>query len=171
VKKLLIGLLALVFLVGCAAPDRSTEIGRVAQFGWTQIRTVEEGSFTGVDTMEFDLRHYRGAVTLWFNPDTTAATSAANLPDTCSTISLELYNDDSAEWGKYYSGVTKLDTVDRAVMNIDFADADVYIPLAKFNADQFAWADRGRIIWDVGSAGSVAATKNIMQGEVWVGGQ
>jgi hypothetical protein len=149
VKKLLIGLLALVFLVGCAAPDRNTDVGRVAQFGWTKLRD-DVDSYTAYDTLAFDLRHYRGAVTYWLDPDTSSATAAANLPDSCMTIYIELYNDETAEWGKYYSGVTKLDTIDRAVANVAAADADVYIPLAKFNADQFAWADRARIIEYVG---------------------
>jgi hypothetical protein len=170
VKKFIIGLLMLVLSVSCIAQDRSAVPTRVAQFSWTQIREMGEGAFTGIDTMEFDLKHYRGAVTLWFDSDTSDATAAINLADTCSTISLELYNEKSAEWGKYYSTVTKLDTIDRAAINVDAADADVYMPLAKFNADQFAWADRGRIIWDVGSGGT-APYDNYMNANVWIGGQ
>jgi len=157
VKKYLIALLAIVFLLGCAAPDRSTEIGRVAQFGWTKLRAMEEGTFTTSTTMTADLRHYRGAVTLWFNP-------AVGTSDSCSTISMRLYNDESGEWGAYYSGTTKLDTIDRALMNVAAGSADVYMPLAKFNADQFAWGDKIEITWGIG-------TGDTMNGEVWIGGQ
>jgi hypothetical protein len=163
VKKLIVGLLTLVFLIGCAAPDRSAELGRVAQFGWVKLRDAVD-SYTAYDTLAFDLRHYRGAVTYWIDPDTSSATSAANLPDSCMTIYLELYSDESGEWGKYYSTVTKLDTIDRAAINVAAADADVYIPLAKFNADQFGWADRARIIEYVGVG-------NKHGGGRWVGGQ
>ena len=148
--------------MGCAA-DRGAQLERVAQFGWTQLR-AEGSSYTAYDTLAFDLRHYRGAVTYWIDPDTSSATAAANLPDSCMTIYLELYNENSGEWGKYYSTVTKLDTIDRAAANVAAADADVYIPLAKFNADQFAWADRARIIEYVGVG-------NKHGGGRWVGGQ
>ena len=148
--------------MGCAA-DRGAQLERVAQFGWTQLR-AEGSSYTTTDTLEFDLRHFRGAVTYWVDGDTSSATLESNLSDSCMTISLELYNEDSGEWGKYYSGTTKLDTVDRALVNVAASDADVYIPLAKFNADQFAWADKGRIIELIG-------TGDKHGGGRWIGGQ
>ena len=165
-NKLIIGLIAL-FMLSCAAPDRSAIVERTANFGWVKLRSIDQdGQFTTSTTMTFDLRHFRGAVTVWFNPDTTLGAAASALPDTCSTISLELFNDASNTWGSYYSGTTrtKLDTIDRAYINVAEADADTYIPLAKFNSAQFAWADKARLTWHVGVG-------NIMNGDVWAGGQ
>ena len=165
-NKLIIGLIAL-FILSCAAPDRSAIVERTANFSWVKLRSRDQdGNFTTSTTMTFDVRHFRGAVTLWFNPDTALSQVAAALPDTCSTISLELYNDAAASWGSYYSGTTrtKLDTIDRAYINVDEADADTYIPLAQFNSTQWAWADKGRVTWHVGVG-------NIMNGDVWLGGQ
>jgi len=164
VRKLIIGLIALTFLFGCAA-DRSADVGRVAQFGWVQLRDVGETMYTTTDTFAFDLRHFRGAVTYWIDPDTVGGT-AATVSDSCMTIYLELYNEESGEWGKYYTGTsaTKLDTIDRAYINVPSATADTYIPLAIFNSAQFGWADRARII-------EVIGTLDRMGGNRWVGGQ
>ena len=162
-KKLIIGLLALIFLVGCAA-DRSADVGRVAQFGWVELRNQGEAKFTTTDNFDADLRHFRGAVTLWIDPDTTGSSSDGVKSDSCMTVSIQLYNEKSAEWGSYYSTVTKLDTIDRAVVNVAAGGTDIYIPLAKFNSDQFAWADRIRITLAIGVADE-------MGGSVWIGGQ
>ena len=149
-KKYLIAFIAIIFLFGCAA-DRSTTIERTAQFGWTKLRD-DVDSYTAYDTLAFDTRHFRGAVTYWIDADTSSATAAANLPDSCMTLYLELYNEETAEWGKYYAGATqtKMDTIDRAYVNVAAADADIYVPLAQFNSTQWAWADRARIIEYVG---------------------
>jgi len=165
VKKYLIAIMAIIFLFGCAA-DRGAQIIRTGQFGWTQLRDVGEGLYTTRDTLTFDLRHYRGAVTYWADFDTAGSALAATVPDSCLTIQLELYNEESGEWGKYYSGTTptKLDTIDRAYCNVPASAADVYIPLAQFNSTAFAWADRGRII-------EITGTGDKLGGSRWIGGQ
>jgi len=164
VKKLIIGLLTLVFAVSCIAQDRSATPTRAAQFSWTELRNPGDGMFTTTVNLDADLKHYRGAVTLWIDPDTTGSSSDAVKSDSCMTVSIQLYNAESAEWGTYFSTVSKLDTIDRAVVNVAAAGTDIYIPLAKYNSDQFAWADRIRVTLGIGVADE-------MGGSVWIGGQ
>jgi hypothetical protein len=161
VKKFTMFLFALLFMVSCAA-DRSSSPQRVAQFGWTKIRSVETGLATGTISLAFPISHYRGAVTLWLDPDSVGGTGA----DSCATVTMLLYNTEAADWGAYPIGAspTKLDTIDRAIWNVDRASDDIYIPLALYNDAQFAWADCCKVTVGYGAA-------DIMTLNAWIGGQ
>jgi len=130
--------------------------------GWTQIRSTVDGFFTTTVNMEFPIAKYTGNVTLWFDPDTTGAANPA--ATSYSTISLQLYNADSGEWGTYYNNSegALLDTVSRYLMNVDAASADVYMPLDLF-PQQFSWASKGRIIWALTAGHKI-------KGNVYIGG-
>ena len=162
-KKVLLFTLVIVFIFSCA-PDRSADVTRTAQFGWTKLRDSSDGMYTTTDTFSFTIRHMRGAITYWIDPDTTGG--GANQSDSCWTIYLEIYNEESGEWGKVWSTSesTKLDTIDRAQVNVGATDIDTYIPLAVFNDYQLAWGDQARII-------EVIGTGDKMGGDRWVGGQ
>ena len=161
-KRFIAFAIILVIVIACA-PDRNTQVQRTAQFGWTKIRDVDgDGLFTTTCNLDFDIKHYRGAVTLWIDPDTTGG--GANQSDSASTFDLYLYNEESAEWGQHYEGIVKLDVAATGDMNIGSAGTDLYIPLANFNSEQWAWADKARITWTIGTGDKLKAN-------VWVGGQ
>ena len=163
-KKTILGIVIFMLLLGLSYAQEQVS-ARVHEYGWTVLRDGgKAGLYTTADTLSFPIKHYRGSVVYWADFDTTGGGSSQS--DSCVSLYLELYNETAGGWGKYYSSSesTLLDTIDRALCNVDEDDIDIYVPLAQFNTEQWAWADSARII-------EVIGTSDKLGGSRYVGGQ
>ena len=151
-KKILILIgLFLLTSIGFAQIDVKTQ---PKNFGSKLIRSTA-GDFKTITTTDttdaIDISKYRGAVTLFFVPDTVGAVPNS---DSCLTITILLKNNDSGRWFKY-GGVAVVDTLDRALVNVALsANEDnpqgVYYPIAL--SDAWALADLAKFALGIGSA-------------------
>jgi hypothetical protein len=144
-----IAFFVVVLFAGVMLMGQNPVKDRPEVFGWKAIFHTDGapqsiGASDGQDTsLAFLLSHFRGAVTLWLDPDSTGG----NGIDSCATIRLQLRNKNTGEWGNHYS-TNKLDTIARTIFNVGPSGEDIYFPLPDF--DQFSWADSGRILTEVG---------------------
>ena len=110
----------------------------------------------GVDTTSaFRIDNLDGALNLFWLTDTTGY----DTPDSCMTINIQLRTKDGV-WSDYgFRGsdtYTKLDTVDRAIVNTA-ATVGFYTPLALY--DQFQPGYEARLILQIGVGDSLLVTE------------
>lgn len=174
-KKLIVILALLVGLSYAQAPEvRTYPSSRDGQFviGTAKTSPAEShtngllvGSTSFQDGTPVCIEGYDGAVLLWFLGDTTGASVASgNQSDSCLTVYMSLKNNEIGVWGGLYSettaGYTKLDTVDRAYINVAGTVAP-YMVLA--NEDAWAHADSVKFSFQIGTSDSLYM-KVVMQG-------
>lgn len=109
--------------------------------------------FVGTCTTDaIDLSQYRGAVTLWVDPDTSLTNGKASGSDSCMAVSLMLYNSVTGDWGEAHFGANTalLDTFARSKVNVDGTANDLYMPMPNFNDAQWAWADQAKFVFNIG---------------------
>ncbi len=166
-KKFILILTLLVSLSYAQAPDRRVyPMSRDAVWliGTAPTGILESptnglliGATAGQNSAAFSVKGYDGAVTLWLLGDTTGASvDLAQQSDSNLTVNLQLKNKDINVWGGYYSETTlnktKLDTVDRAYINVA-GTAAPYMILAAETA--WATADSARFNFQIGTDDSL----------------
>ena len=116
----------------------------------------------GVDTsLAFSAKGWDGVAVLGLKSDTTGASAeSAQQSDSCLTIFIQFKNNNLG-WGQYQndndsykslSGLTKLDTLDRAYLNVA-GTVYRYFDIAAYT--EWMWADSVRFLFAIGYADSL----------------